>query len=86
MNRTRIAAAGILLGICCALPPAARAEGSGGAGTIESYQKAISGATDKKEEAVLRKELGDLYAAQEDYPRAAAEFLQALALAPSTFT
>ena len=86
MNRTRIAAAGILLGICCALPPAARAEGSGGDGTIESYQKSITGATDKKEEAVLRKELGELYAAQEDYPRAAAEYLQALALAPSAFT
>jgi tetratricopeptide (TPR) repeat protein len=86
MNRTSIVTAGILLGVCCALPTAAGAEASNGAGTIEHYQQAISGAKDKKEEAVLRKKLGDQYAAQEDYPQAAASYLTALALAPSAFT
>jgi tetratricopeptide (TPR) repeat protein len=78
--------AGILLGICFALPPSLRAEGSGGAGTGEPSQKVTSGAKDRKEEAVRRKTLGDQYAAQEDYPRAADEFLAALSLAPSAFT
>jgi len=86
MNRTMTVSAGILLGICLALPPAARAEGSGGAGTRETSPQAISGAKDGTEEAVRRKKLGDQYAAQEDYSRAADEYLTALSIAPSAFT
>jgi tetratricopeptide (TPR) repeat protein len=86
MNRTTIVSAGILLGICFAPPPAAWAEDHGDAGAKGASLQAISGAKDKKEEAVLRKKLGDQYAAQEDYPRAADEFLAALSLAPSAFT
>ena len=86
MNRIATLTAGIVLCICCAVLPAAGAEESGGAGTIESYQQAIAGAKDKKGEAALRKKLGDAYAAQEDYPRAADEFLRALTLAPTSFT
>jgi tetratricopeptide (TPR) repeat protein len=86
MNRTMIVSAGILLGICFALPPTARAEGGGGAGATEPSQKVISWAKDRKEEAVRRKKLGDQYAAQEDFSRAADEFLTALSIAPSAFT
>ena len=86
MNRTATMIAGMLLWVCCAQPSAALAEASGGSERIGSYQQAITGAEDKKEEAVLRKRLGDEYSAQEDYPLAANEYLQALALAPSAFT
>ena len=86
MNRTMIASAGIVLGICLALSPAARAEESGGAGPTEASPQANSGAKERKEEAVRRKKLGEQYAAQDDYPRAADEYLMALSIAPSAFT
>ncbi len=83
MKRTIFVSAGIVLGICCAPPSTAWAEVRSDTG---SSPQAISGVKNKKEEAVLRKKLGDQYAAQEDYPRAADEFLAALSLDPKAFT
>ena len=56
------------------------------AGTIASDEKAIADAKDEKEAALLRKKLGDYYASQEDYKKAAEEFVKALSLSPSPFT
>jgi tetratricopeptide (TPR) repeat protein len=78
--------AGILLGMCSSLASAQSSPPGGDAGIIESYTRAISGAKDKKQEALLRKKLGDYYALQEDNSRAAAEYVEALFLAPSAFT
>jgi tetratricopeptide (TPR) repeat protein len=84
MNKAMTVSAGILLGICFVLPPGLRAEGSGGTG--ESSPQTVTGTKDRWHEAVRRKKLGDQYRAQEDYPRAADEFLAALSLAPSAFS
>jgi tetratricopeptide (TPR) repeat protein len=79
---------GILVGICSSLvlaePP--RQVGGVDAGTVESYEKAISGAKDEKEKALSRKKLGDFYASQGDYKRAAEEFVKALSQGASLFT
>ena len=63
MNRAMTVSAGILLGICFALPPAARAEGSGGTWTMEPAPQAVTGTRDRREEAVRRKKLGDQHRA-----------------------
>jgi tetratricopeptide (TPR) repeat protein len=79
---------GILLGICSSLALAEPPKQGGGAdaGIVESYEKAISGAKDEEEEALSRKKLGDFYASQGDYKRAAEEFVKALSPNMSTFT
>jgi tetratricopeptide (TPR) repeat protein len=76
----------ILLGVCSSLALAEPSKENGDAGIIASYEKAISEAKDKKEEALLRKRLGDYYVSREDYTNAAEEFVKALSLSPSTFT
>ncbi len=86
MNRTMIVSAGILLGLCLAHTPAARAADRGDAGTAVSSPQAASDEKDREKEAVRRKDLGDQYAAKEDYPRAADEYLAALSLFPLAFS
>jgi len=75
----------ILIGICVFPAWAQPAEG-GNTDTVSSYEKEISSAKDKKDEALLRKKLGDYYVSQEDYQKAAEEFVQAFSLGPSQFT
>lgn len=47
---------------------------------IEAYKKAIDESQDKKEKALLHKELGDLFVSKDDYKNAAEEFIKALSL------
>ncbi len=49
-------------------------------------QTAINAAKDKREEALLRKKLGDWYAAREDNAHAAEEYVKAMRLEPAAFT
>ncbi len=79
---------GILLGVCSSLVLADPPKEGGGAdaGIVESYQKAVREAKDEEEEALSRKKVGDYYASQEDYKRAAEEYLKALSPSMSTFT
>jgi tetratricopeptide (TPR) repeat protein len=53
---------------------------------VDSLVKAVHEAKDIKEEALLRKKLGDYYASQEDYKRAADEYMKALSLSQASFT
>jgi tetratricopeptide (TPR) repeat protein len=53
---------------------------------VAAYQRQISAAKNKNEEALLRKKLGDYYASREDYGNASGEYLKALSLSPSQFT
>lgn len=76
----------MLMGVCSFSVWAGPPIESGDEGTIAYYEKAISEAKDKKEAALLRKKLGDYYASQEDYKKAAEEFVQALSLSPPPFT
>ena len=69
-----------LLGDPVAAGPLERPEGT------DSLYKAIAAAGNGREKALLHKQLGDLYASREEYGKAAEEFVQALSLAPSSFT
>jgi tetratricopeptide (TPR) repeat protein len=75
----------VLLSVCF-LPGAASSMESGGAENIAFYEKAIREANNKKEEALLRKKLGDFYVSRDDYKKAADEFMKALSVSPSPFT
>ncbi len=88
MNRTMIVSAGILVGLCLAHTPTVWAadRGGTGTGTVVSPPQAAGEENDREKEAVRRKDLGDEYAAKEDYPRAADEYLAALSLFPSAFS
>ncbi len=81
-----ISIAVVLLYLCCASGFAEPAAGNGGDGGSASYEKAISDAKDSREEALLRKKLGDYYVSKEDYQRAANEYVKALSLGPAPFT
>ncbi len=61
------------------------AEGAGPE-SVAAYEKMISAAKNKNEEALLRKKLGDYYASREDYGNASGEYLKALSLNASKFT
>ncbi len=76
----------VLTGICFSPAWAGLPTEGGDAGNIASDEKAITDAKDQKEAALLRKKLGDYYVSQEDYKKAAEEFVTALSLSPSPFT
>ena len=76
----------ILIGIFVSQGWAGPLPEGGDTETVSSYESAITSAKDKKEEALLRKKLGDYYVSREDYHKAADEFVQAFTLGPSLFT
>jgi tetratricopeptide (TPR) repeat protein len=86
MSARIILITGILLGVCFLPSVAASSTESEGEGIAASYEQAIREAKTKKEEALLRKKLGDYYLSQDDYTKAADEFVKALSASPSPFT
>ena len=86
MSAQTLLIASILVGVCSSHAIAELPKLSGDSGLIESSEKAINEAKDKREKALLRKKLGDYFVSQEDYERAAEEFMKALTLSPSPFT
>lgn len=86
MNARIVLTVCLLLWLCSSPVLAGPQEQSGNEGAIASYEKAISQAKSKKEEALQRKKLGDYYLSQDDYSNAAGQFIKALAIQPSPFT
>ncbi len=67
-------------GLCVAGTPQEPSERDGYETTIESYQRAVDSSNDNEEKALLYKKMGDLHASQEDFKKAAEEYIRALSL------
>jgi tetratricopeptide (TPR) repeat protein len=76
----------IILVACAPFAFAEQQKEPGQAELVDSLKKAVREAKDPKEEALLRKKLGDYYASQEDYKQASDEYMKALSLSQSSFT
>jgi len=67
-------------GVCFSASPAEPVNEGSYEDAIEGYRKEIASATGNKEKAMLHKELGDFFAAREDYKGGADEYREALSL------
>ncbi len=76
----------IVISLCISQGWAGPAAEGAGPESVAAYEKKISAAKNKNEEALLRKKLGDYYASREDYGNASGEYLKALSLNASKFT